>query len=717
MSATDVTNGNGKLNLDGPGGAYVRVSGEKQDVERQYADLAAFEDRHGVKVAEAHRYEDHMSRDLSDKRPDFQRMLRAAKTGVIRWVWIQRIDRFGVEDGDELVALRRELRKAGCRLIDSAGTDWTTRDVLTLIRAGLEGERSRSEQVEKSFRSLDGMAKKARAGEWQGGPPKLGFDVACFDRATGAELFRIVWEGRERTKDEQTKKSTYHVRRLKVYPDGRTERFDGNVTFRTSEETQVLRIVPTCDAAKLEAARGLFRRYATEAVTFFDLAKWLNDLRIRNSFGKCFQGRDIEPILSDESYLGFPTFNKNRAGRFHRCANGKIEELPEELKRTYTASNPTDVIRGARPDGGRWFDPLIDRKTWDAVRRKLAGREKAAPSPRSGRLYLSGLLRCAGCGQPMYGRADRAEYFCGTYHKHRCEGTVASSPCLRNAVPHDVLEGFVNRYLQETGERLDKVIDGPTADCLTDKLKGELLLTNTAFWENWLHMLRAIAENDPQGWASLWEGVPEAETAPLEKVIDHYRSCFDPDKMTAEIERLEVEHTSLMRQWADLPTPRAKTKAKAELAALEERIADLERRREDVSETVVTQARQVLDLARSIREARRTMKSADGAHALRQRAEALRGLLVEIRCEFVVTGKGLGKHVGPGQARSRLAAVEFLPIAGDSLRFPASTDSGNSGATEDHSAARCADRVGSRRRGRRRTRPAGRRATGDAIGA
>jgi hypothetical protein len=139
--------------------------------------------------------------------------------------------------------------------------------------------------------------------------------------------------------------------------------------------------------------------------------------------------------------------------------------------------------------------------------------------------------------------------------------------------------------------------------------------------------------------------------------------------MTAEIERLEAEHTAMMKPREDLPTPRAKEKAKKELAALEEWIADLERRREDISETVAAQWRQVLDLAQSIREARRAMDSEAGEQALRRRAEALRGLLVGINCEFVVTGKK--SSGGPGQAGSRLVAVEFLPITGDVKRLEA----------------------------------------------
>src|SRR5262245_59410590 len=227
MSAT---NGNGKISLDGPGGAYLRVSGDRQETERQLASRAAFEKRHGVRIAQQHHYEDDMPRDLSEKRPDFQRMLKAAQAGTLRWIFVDHIDRFGFKDEWELVELIQTLRKAGCKLYDSNDAEWTARGLMSFFKAGLAGHSSHDEHVKKSLRCLGGMVAKAKAGEWQGGPPRLGFDVACFDRATGAELWRVIWEGREKVgmvKRKGKMRPVYHIRRLKVYPDGREERMDG----------------------------------------------------------------------------------------------------------------------------------------------------------------------------------------------------------------------------------------------------------------------------------------------------------------------------------------------------------------------------------------------------------------------------------------------------------------------------------------------------------
>jgi DNA invertase Pin-like site-specific DNA recombinase len=677
MTMTNGSNGSGSqgLRLTGTGASYVRISGDKQEVQRQYSDLADFERRHDVSVPTQHRYEDHMPRDQADKRPDFQRMLRAAKAGTLQWVWIQRIDRFGVEDGDELVTLRRELRKAGCRLIDNSGTDWTSRNLATLIQAGLAGEQSRGEQVEKSFRSLNGMVNRAKSGEWMGGPPKLGFDVGCFDRATGEELWRIVFVDRDVVGKEMRRgkqRPVYSIRRLKVYPDGRTERHDGDVVFRTSKETQVLRIVPTRDEAKLAAVRGIFTRYATEAVTFFDLAKWLNGLGIRNSFGKLFQSRDIPKMLTDEAYLGHPTFSKRRNGRFHRHdAKGGITEIEPELRGKDTRSDPADVIRSGRA----MFEPIVDRPTWDAVQRKLRGREQSPRSvPKNPEMYLSGLVICTGCGKPMVARADRMEYYCGTWDKHRVRGTLADSPCLRNGVRQEVLEQFINRHLDETGRRLEMLTQAPDVDAgLTGKLERQ---EDRHWWEFALGLERLqgyLRKNHPQEYRELmadcWDhGEDEPREGFVEACIEYWRANFDPDKLEGEIERLDAKHTAVMQQWADLPTPLAKEKARTQLADLEARIEALRRQQEDLGDVVATHYDQMNTLRTAIDDAERAMQGEADARAKRQRAEALRAVLCRIECEFALTGKR--GTSGPGQAGSRLLGVEFVP-AGDGGRAEA----------------------------------------------
>ena len=46
------------LQLTGTGAAYIRVSTDQQDTERQYAAARAFGKRHGVSISKQHWYKD-----------------------------------------------------------------------------------------------------------------------------------------------------------------------------------------------------------------------------------------------------------------------------------------------------------------------------------------------------------------------------------------------------------------------------------------------------------------------------------------------------------------------------------------------------------------------------------------------------------------------------------------------------------------------------------
>jgi DNA invertase Pin-like site-specific DNA recombinase len=379
-----------QLSLSGTGAAYVRVSDKGQDPARQRTSIHAFEERHGVKITPQHWYEDHgLKRHESDKRPAFQRMLAAVRAGRLGWVVVDQIDRFGFKDQYEAGELVAPLRRAGCRLYDTKDEDWSGDDFISFMKLGFAGHASRTEQVTKSLRALGGMVEGAKRGEYQGGPPKFGFDIDCLDRATGAEQWRVVYEGRDLVgieEDEDGKRHrVYHMRRRKVYPDGHEERFDGKVVFRTSEDTQLIRQVPAKDPARREAVQKLFRRYATETISFAGLAKWLNGLKITNAYHQPFQSRDVLLILGDDSYTGHPTFGRRRKGGFHRIDGGVVKELERDskLKGKETIAAPADVIKSATP----LYEPFVDQDLWDRVQRKLHGRSRASYAPRKPEMF------------------------------------------------------------------------------------------------------------------------------------------------------------------------------------------------------------------------------------------------------------------------------------------------------------------------------------------
>jgi DNA invertase Pin-like site-specific DNA recombinase len=178
------SNGN-SLGLTGTGAAYIRVSDDQQDTQRQFAAVRAFEKCHGVTIPELYKFKDEgWARDKADRRPEFQRLMKLAESGRVRWILVAELDRFGTKDPHQLVHYLYRLREAGCKLYDAADREWTAADIATIITAVVEGEKSKGEQTAKSNRVLGAKAEYARDGEWQGGHVRLGFDVACYARDT-----------------------------------------------------------------------------------------------------------------------------------------------------------------------------------------------------------------------------------------------------------------------------------------------------------------------------------------------------------------------------------------------------------------------------------------------------------------------------------------------------------------------------------------------------
>src|SRR5262249_5209873 len=132
-----------RLDLSGTGAAYIRVSGDEQDTERQYASIRAFEQRHGVSIPGRHWFkEDGWARDQADKRPDLQRMIQEAEAGQVQWIVVDALDRFGWKSAKQLFAYLHRLEEAGCKLYDAGGKEWTGEDDATEITAWVEGKNS-----------------------------------------------------------------------------------------------------------------------------------------------------------------------------------------------------------------------------------------------------------------------------------------------------------------------------------------------------------------------------------------------------------------------------------------------------------------------------------------------------------------------------------------------------------------------------------------------
>src|SRR5262249_48208481 len=134
------------LNLAGVGSAYIRVSDDRQDTKRQYAAIEEFQRRHDVKIALQYFKDEGWARDTADVRPALQRLMKLVEGGQVKWILVDKLDRFGTKDPHQLMYYLYRLREAGCKLYEGqTSTEWTGEDFSTIISAVMEGEKSKKE--------------------------------------------------------------------------------------------------------------------------------------------------------------------------------------------------------------------------------------------------------------------------------------------------------------------------------------------------------------------------------------------------------------------------------------------------------------------------------------------------------------------------------------------------------------------------------------------
>jgi hypothetical protein len=516
-----------------------------------------------------------------------------------------------------------------------------------------------SEGPRRSADAITGMARKAAEGEWMGGPIPPGFDVACYYRATGKELWRVLNEG--------------PVKRLKVYPDGSTERYDGEDAFPAHQKKlELLRLAPTRDKGKREIVARAFRKFLTEAISPHQLGHWLHGEGLFTSGGGRLQSHHVERMLRDPAYVGRPAWNKDHRGKFHRrTATGLVPD-PGSGRKT-SANAPADWVQLA---GEPLYEAMVDPETFAAVQDKLGreGKGKRRRTIRSPANYLAGgFLVCAHCGEDMVVGSKTGTYVCGTYARHCRQRTVEGSPCRPNRVSQAVIQEYIDRWLRDERRTLDQLLlrpDDPEIErkweeegaawlVLREGVEGLTHYLQQRFPDDYAALLAELdareaeprespesgAEAPPGFLAEKLKGrlgsrenatkPPRADPGEfVEMLLALYRRRFDPDAVEAELNELDAEHTRLHEEVSTMKTERTKQKTWAKLYEVEARMRALELEKENCARQVKDQLRHIGQIQADIFEAEEAMRAGADERSLRRKAEALRRVIDRMVCGF-----------------------------------------------------------------------------------
>src|SRR5262249_20110459 len=309
-----------------------------------------------------------------EHRPGLQAMLEFCEQRFrlgdpVEAVLVWNPDRLSRADSISTSSVLGRLRDAGVNRFWTASDGWVDLDdathrVLYLLKQDL-ARQGFCEGLAHNV--LRGMARKAEAGAWLGGPVPYGYRV--------------------RYKEGVLSKSGARV------PD---------------------RLVP--DPVTGPVVTWIFSSYASGAYSLRALALRLREDGVAPPARRKARSASTPPgawhintlagMLANEVYLGHTTWNLCHRGHYARLRGGRAEAddtaPPREQERSRkgckhrrTVPNaPEDVLRSPNT-----HEPLTDPATFEAVRRRLeANRGRKTPLPNGGGWLLSGLVRCGACG-------------------------------------------------------------------------------------------------------------------------------------------------------------------------------------------------------------------------------------------------------------------------------------------------------------------------------
>ncbi|MFO0848803.1 MAG: recombinase family protein [Gemmataceae bacterium] len=621
------------------GVAYIRVSGDKQDKTSQVSNIKRWLTARGLTARIW--YSDIGSRHEAYKRPEFQRLMQAVRAGQIDWIVVDSKDRFGTKNSYEFGRFACELQENDVELWSVAAGCLTSGDYSTEILATVDSVRSRDEQLERSRRTLRSINQVWTEGRYNGSYPPYGFDVACIS-ADKREKWRVRYEG--------------HAKRLKIYPDGRTERYDGKSNFPSRDQADTLQLVPG-DPERIEVVQSIFRWFATESITYGGIAKRLRTLKIDPVYGEAWYGNRVIVILKNPCYLvGRTVGNKYSHGSFFEQRDGKAVPAPTKRGRALTGRlHPeSDYIYPKE-----WGEGLVGRDTWDAVQAKLKGIHSPRRSPRSSALWLGQFLHCSSCGLRMSGvtqrdHKDPYSYVCPTFRRY---GQHNKTGCRLHRIKHSEIEPIIAKYLTESGQKLDEVLAGTSPDWVEDAVEG---LGRAE--QEYCRMIGLL-------WATIkkWGVKGEAGTPWTAGSLAAAFKLHSPrhqSKDQKKLAKLRQQLEQATERYMELPD-RARQIARQKLADLEEQIATIEA-------VLLPMDERLTELRGSLEDARERVRGAEVAcegDSNRQKAEALSKVLARIVLHYRHYRYEPKRKRSPGSDRSVLEKVVFEPLSGPPQEF------------------------------------------------
>jgi hypothetical protein len=278
----------------------------------------------------------------------------------------------------------------------------------------------------------------------------------------------------------------------------------------------------------------------------------------------------VTNLLANPTYIGRMPWNRHSTAKYVEFRNGQKKVVEKCDFGVWRKRDRKDWVL-SRP----LFEPMVPLDMFEAAQLKM-DKHKTHKSPRSPQMWLSGLLFCGHCGQPMRSNVARRKkkrgtkktaymYVCSTYSKNILTG---KRTCERHYVHHEDAEQAIRQYLDDAGFAIRE-----------QSLLGAVTKDKTGFPE-------AVAEPTSRMREAVGEmrrrlGIlDDSRGNPIPGVIERYTRVFmeDRPRLLKQRQELQTEHDLLTNNVLRLPlaASRALANAQAQIVKVEGTLTEID---------------------------------------------------------------------------------------------------------------------------------------------
>jgi site-specific DNA recombinase len=376
--------------------AYYRMSTDRQEdsIDRQEQGVAACAAARGYQLTAEYRDEG-IAGDVFDRRPGFQKMLAAAGRKEFDVVLVDEPSRLSRQNPIEVIEkVIAPLRRASVKIDTVSKGPLDYESLAGLIMLTVHAHESKEESVNRSRRTIGGVARRAAAVGYFGSMPPLGLRV-------------------ERDVDPATAKVT--ARRYVVGPE---------------EEVQAVRFIFEAVADRGWSLRRICRELEARAVK----PPSGNGMGANKAAGRWNAGT-VRKILRNRKYVGDLTWGEVRQGKYHEWRSGNVEVVGP---RHGARGRPARAARAPAEDVVIVPDvipAIVGRDLFARAGAALELAQKRTSPSDAARYLFTHMLTCGDCGAFLRGQPDhgRKGYICAKYKEY------GKGACRRNTVAEAVI--------------------------------------------------------------------------------------------------------------------------------------------------------------------------------------------------------------------------------------------------------------------------------------